>query len=614
MTQRLLIIWILFWAARSFAQAWESVRAPIYDRGLSDRMQPLMPSDNPALLAEMKAPFFTAQLGLTTLNQLAFAYSLPVSTHSGLGLVWASEGRNEMSFESAAQIEWEDRHQYLLLSNGSAIGKWSVGQQLYFHYRSKSARFFASLSSGQKPELLPEQALEVQYRLGLARSLTRSLDFALLSPPLIAFSRGAVKNRPPISRTIFWQEADEGSSWPQLALLWRPRTDLSVALSNRGRSDRSGWQIGLKQVVLHGIEVIVGYRPQDDSESGTGMNWLGGVNVHYRGLDLLIGFGEKRTARLCVAFTPEQRRDLVELQDMRQLLHRVYPYSGRRLSDTPLLEVKVTNREDKFVFLDIVIEEGVSPRQKETYRLLPKESRTLTVKLPKTILASAPGEHTLTLSLSAWQKGSQTITQPVMVELMDRHDWNGQAEDLLHFIEPHHASILNIAHQISDSCRVPQSLCLLRAAYAYLQRNMHYALDPRPFAGRQDRVQYASETVLLQKGDCEDLTVFFASLLQALGLQTALIDMLPPQEEGHIFIMVEDPRSLNDLIVAGENLQRYIIRRGNGGKTRAFLPLELTALMSDFEAAWQRGIEQYNLYGRDLQGLYKGWVKIVDLF
>jgi tetratricopeptide (TPR) repeat protein len=94
-----------------------------------------------------------------------------------------------------------------------------------------------------------------------------------------------------------------------------------------------------------------------------------------------------------------------------------------------------------------------------------------------------------------------------------------------------------------------------------------------------DHIQYPAELLLSKAGDCDDLSVLYASLLENAGVATALVDA-----PGHIFVLF-------DTGVYGEDRyllpldERHYMRRGE----RLWLPVEITALDQSFLQAWSAG-------------------------
>jgi tetratricopeptide (TPR) repeat protein len=98
-----------------------------------------------------------------------------------------------------------------------------------------------------------------------------------------------------------------------------------------------------------------------------------------------------------------------------------------------------------------------------------------------------------------------------------------------------------------------------------------------------DFLQFPRETLKYRAGDCSDLSILYASLLQAVGIDTAFITV-----PGHIFVAVStgvaSDRAPDSLIAKG----MFIDRSG-----RAWIPVEITARHQGFLKAWQLGAKEW---------------------
>jgi len=91
-----------------------------------------------------------------------------------------------------------------------------------------------------------------------------------------------------------------------------------------------------------------------------------------------------------------------------------------------------------------------------------------------------------------------------------------------------------------------------------------YISDPNYF----NYAQYPAETLKNKKGDCEDLAILYASLLESIGVKAALI-----RTPGHVFAAYYTSQYIN--------------------------PMETTMIGSDFTEANNYGIEEYNSHCSD---------------
>ena len=108
-----------------------------------------------------------------------------------------------------------------------------------------------------------------------------------------------------------------------------------------------------------------------------------------------------------------------------------------------------------------------------------------------------------------------------------------------------------------------------------------------------DTVQYPSE--LLEKpegvdtkiGDCDDLTVLYASMLENLSIDTAFLEANDPGK-GHIYLMFDTgiaPDRAPDHFVSSSE---YVVWEG-----RVWIPVETTMFGFTFADAWRNGVAEY---------------------
>lgn len=113
---------------------------------------------------------------------------------------------------------------------------------------------------------------------------------------------------------------------------------------------------------------------------------------------------------------------------------------------------------------------------------------------------------------------------------------------------------------------------------------MKYAPDPaRPFAGDGlDYISFPIETAGAGGGDCDDLSVFYAALAEAVNVQAILVTT-----PGHIFVAVDSGLPARNRALLTFDPDRSITHHG-----RAFVPLETTKVGAGFEAAWNEAASQ----------------------
>lgn len=96
-----------------------------------------------------------------------------------------------------------------------------------------------------------------------------------------------------------------------------------------------------------------------------------------------------------------------------------------------------------------------------------------------------------------------------------------------------------------------------------------------------DTVQYPRNLIRIKAGDCDDLTALFASLLEAAGIETVLMDY-----NDHITLMFELKNPSNPL-VAEDMVIEY--------DSKYYLPIEVTLLGKDVYSSLDYAVKEYKL-------------------
>lgn len=139
-----------------------------------------------------------------------------------------------------------------------------------------------------------------------------------------------------------------------------------------------------------------------------------------------------------------------------------------------------------------------------------------------------------------------------------------------------------------------------------------YVNDPHK---THNRVQYPAETLDLRGGDCDDMSVAFSSMLSSIGIATAFVDVVPPDEphNAHVYLMMDTGLLPEQAHLLSNNPKRYVIRKNEFGNETVWIPLETTVTREGFDRAWDVGAESYYNEGILQGGLINGWVRIVDV-
>jgi tetratricopeptide (TPR) repeat protein len=111
----------------------------------------------------------------------------------------------------------------------------------------------------------------------------------------------------------------------------------------------------------------------------------------------------------------------------------------------------------------------------------------------------------------------------------------------------------------------------------------------RPFAKGSsgewavDSLKFPRQTLAFRSGDCADLSVLYASCLEAAGVETAFATV-----PGHIFIAVDLGLTETEALARGMD-KRDLIAYGD----RLWLPIETTLRNAGFLEAWRKAAEEW---------------------
>lgn len=145
----------------------------------------------------------------------------------------------------------------------------------------------------------------------------------------------------------------------------------------------------------------------------------------------------------------------------------------------------------------------------------------------------------------------------------------------------------------------------IQVYHALTEIGIMYQADPSlPFAKVHentmivDSINFPRDTLKRITGDCDDLAVLFCSLLETVGIETAVITT-----PGHIFMAFNTKIDSKSYASIHPEREMSISIQGE-----LWIPIEITLIgKSDFQIAWESGIEEYRVYDNDPthRGFYK---------
>ncbi len=199
--------------------------------------------------------------------------------------------------------------------------------------------------------------------------------------------------------------------------------------------------------------------------------------------------------------------------------------------------------------------------------------------------------------------------KPILVNSVNA--WDGKVINLKYFIKKDVNFSMTYAKQILSEHKA--ELDTLNYAYASfykaklifnsIVKNIVYTSDPRASA---EYVQFPHQTLELKGGDCDDLSVLFSSLLESVGIETALVDYQTGTGIRHVNVLVNTELSPEQARLITKNDSKYIIRKNDSGEDRVWIPIETTSL-TNFEKAWEIGLKSLIL----MRLIIMVWLKVM---
>jgi hypothetical protein len=531
-------------------------------------------------------------------------------------------------------------------------------------------RFAKSLSAGVSARVRREKVTDTRYQMVLHDTVSYptayqsafasnvwSLDASLLWNPLSRLTVAAAV------RNIFsWRNGDIGAPLQFYQLPTKPIGEIGVAYavspgflfaasgSTAGSSAcgiewsapfglrlRCGTLLNTQKGPL--VEGVTGgfgwYFDQFELNAGyvafvSGSTHKGTTTVAAFNADQLTSldihqYSRNRLALSARAIFGNVRESLARIEGV-TILGSVYPAAAEMLANKPIGVVRVRNLSRKSInakvslFVDRIMD---APTESPAVYIDPGAEADVPLmalfnEQVKKIRSLMVREGDVFVSASlADQYDDKSQTRLV---ILGRNAWNGDSKSLRYFVTPDDPAVLRYSRDVllghRDSLSlVPsmlESFAKARVLVNSFAGKLLYVNDPKLTA---DFVQYPAETLQLRGGDCDDMTVCFASLLSSIGLSTAFVDVVPPDhpERSHIYLLCDtgvEPRYGASI---SANPKRYIIRRNAAGVETLWLPLETTVAARGFDESWTVGAQEYFDDVEVGLGLVKGCVRIVDV-
>ncbi len=299
----------------------------------------------------------------------------------------------------------------------------------------------------------------------------------------------------------------------------------------------------------------------------------------------------------------------------------IYPTLSENYLNKPFAFGKIVNVTNKYITVKPACRiEGINKEriQSPLVKIGPKD----TADVPfYALIPDNFSNHKTSISYADFfvaalgENPDEQIQKPALVNSVN--SWDGKVINLKYFIykdlnysmtyakevlSRHKMELDTIAYQLSNFYKA-------KMIFNECIKKIVYSSDPKASA---DYVQFPEETMELKGGDCDDLSVLYSSFLESIGIQTALVDYKPESGIGHVNVMFNTELSPEQAGLITKNDNKYLIRKNEKGIDQVWIVIETTSL-SDFDSAWDIGMEKFNKEAVNDLGLAKGKVAIVDI-
>lgn len=320
------------------------------------------------------------------------------------------------------------------------------------------------------------------------------------------------------------------------------------------------------------------------------------------------------------------KREIFQIKEIRSWVTDLYPAYYQFYNTYPLAYVTIKN------VAGYPIEVNIKSNIRH-YSERPKDSgfkridRGKTEHIPVTAifgkqLLQANRREPAVLDMEIEARAGRTLKRQVSAQITihSRNAWNGEMDKLIYFVTRDNEEILKLSREIVSEKKINDNNELGNFQTAQIifdelkNKGIHYHRDPNIVFYKDDRVQFAIETLNLGNGDCDDLVVLYASFLESLGINTAFVEVKDHQKEiAHLYLMFDSGLQPNQGQLISSNEKRFIIRESATDQTKIWIPVETTLIDRGFEEAWKAGATAYLQEGVIRNGLEEGWVRIIDL-
>ena len=305
-----------------------------------------------------------------------------------------------------------------------------------------------------------------------------------------------------------------------------------------------------------------------------------------------------------------------------KILNEIYPTLTDNYLTKPFASCKVANLTDHYITIKPSSKiEGVNEDKIDSppVKIPPKDTVDVPffTIIPESYDKTKAGISYVDFYLTTKDNNlDDRLQKPILVNGINA--WNGKVVYLRYFIKrdlqysmDYSKNILSKYKKELDTLSYAVSIFYkAKILFNNFVKKLVYTSTPR---AESDYVQFPHETLKLKGGNCDDLSVCYSSLLESIGIQTALVDYKPVDGIGHVNILINTQLSPDQAKLITKNDRKYFIRKNGNGIDEVWIPVETTSL-TDFNTAWDLGSQKFNNDALNDLGIAKGNVEIVDVY
>jgi len=618
MKKTAILFLILFPTRQSIGQDAITSLQSVYDLGLVALEQPFLVNRNAALSLGINQFQVGLDFNFSHHNRSIIAVTGPLGYNFAMAASW-DRMYHEILKQTATKVtRFSDHFNRYQFAAAHAVRKnIKIAHQISITTDVKNDATLLDLKITDLDSLWDRDRFLIRgkYQLGLLWELSPKIKFGMLTPAILGISQLETRIAKFETKTeteyAYWGKKSWKANLPELAIEYTPTSASGIALALGKRDDDPFLHLGAKAKMMNRVLLSAGYEQFDRDNNKV----LVGVGSFYAGFHGFYSYDISNHAHgLSLSFSPQQQKQLVLLSNFEQKYFDIFSYKLHFYRSNAFIVGQLQNLTRENVSLHIELNGRGIDKFKESFNLVPREQRRFQINFPalrdKTIALATNYQ----LRIVAFQRERQVIEKTVPVRLRDIHQWNGEIADLVYFVQPAHPAIIAIAQKITNAQASHQGvLPYARKIFRFLSDNFAYLKEP-PLQ-ETDYVQFPHETLSKRSGDCEDLCLLYSSLLGAVGILTALVEInASEQKDAHLFVLMNSGLRPSAIDLLTDNPHRFVFREISAGEFTAWFPVEVTLVGKSFEMAWNRGAEQYYQYAILKGGLAKGAVKIVEVF